>query len=219
MPPKSDLSFTGLDEFVNKPIVENTIAMSSEEKPKVLRKNDDAPIINKGQPQMDLQNQGVIDRDLKEQTGNMYKSSDNAGQARKETRTCQGLHLTNHYDNCRPYFPRIQKRFLMMMNSKPSSDNGKKVDEDLRKDSESNDQEKEDNVNSTNNVNAASTNEVNAVGEKQALNFQMIQICLLWKIIHIFDDKDDGLKADMNNLDTTIQVSPIPTTRIHKDHP
>ncbi|GJR38383.1 putative ribonuclease H-like domain-containing protein [Tanacetum coccineum] len=23
----------------------------------------------------------------------------------------------------------------------------------------------------------------------------------------------------MNNLDTTIQVSPIPTTRIHKDHP
>ncbi|GJZ29901.1 putative ribonuclease H-like domain-containing protein, partial [Tanacetum coccineum] len=45
--------------------------------------------------------------------------------------------------------------------SKPSSDNRKKVDEDLRKDSECNDQEKEDNVNSTNNVNAASTNEVN----------------------------------------------------------
>ncbi|GKF81438.1 hypothetical protein Tco_0240040 [Tanacetum coccineum] len=37
--------------------------------------------------------------------------------------------------------------------SKPSSDDGKKVDEDPRKDSESNDQEKEDNVNSTNNVN------------------------------------------------------------------
>ncbi|GJV98661.1 putative ribonuclease H-like domain-containing protein, partial [Tanacetum coccineum] len=29
----------------------------------------------------------------------------------------------------------------------------------------------------------------------------------------------DGAEADMNNLDTTIQVSPIPTTRIHKDHP
>ncbi|GJU82529.1 retrovirus-related pol polyprotein from transposon TNT 1-94 [Tanacetum coccineum] len=37
--------------------------------------------------------------------------------------------------------------------SKPSSDNGKKVDEDPRKDSECNDQEKEDNVNNTNNVN------------------------------------------------------------------
>ncbi|GJR85762.1 retrovirus-related pol polyprotein from transposon TNT 1-94 [Tanacetum coccineum] len=39
----------------------------------------------------------------------------------------------------------------------------------------------------------------------------------------IFDfsrnDKDDGAMADMNNLDTTIQVSPILTTRIHKDHP
>nr|GEV59182.1 hypothetical protein [Tanacetum cinerariifolium] len=31
--------------------------------------------------------------------------------------------------------------------------------------------------------------------------------------------EDDGKVADMNNLDTTIQVSPIPTTRIHKDHP
>ncbi|GKE99589.1 hypothetical protein Tco_0022940 [Tanacetum coccineum] len=31
------------------------------------------------------------------------------------------------------------------------------------------------------------------------------------------DDKDDGLVDDMNNLDTTIQVSPILTIRIHKD--
>ncbi|GJW74340.1 putative reverse transcriptase, RNA-dependent DNA polymerase [Tanacetum coccineum] len=38
----------------------------------------------------------------------------------------------------------------------------------------------------------------------------------------IFDssrnDEDDGTEADMNNLDTTIQVNPNPTTRIHKDH-
>ncbi|GJX22414.1 putative ribonuclease H-like domain-containing protein [Tanacetum coccineum] len=33
------------------------------------------------------------------------------------------------------------------------------------------------------------------------------------------DDEDDGAVVDMNNLDTTIQVSPILTTRIHKDHP
>ncbi|GJW89463.1 ribonuclease H-like domain-containing protein [Tanacetum coccineum] len=45
MPPTSDLSFTGLDEFVNKPVVENCKAMSSEEEPKVVRKNDEAPII------------------------------------------------------------------------------------------------------------------------------------------------------------------------------
>ncbi|GJR28204.1 retrovirus-related pol polyprotein from transposon TNT 1-94 [Tanacetum coccineum] len=33
------------------------------------------------------------------------------------------------------------------------------------------------------------------------------------------EDEDDGAVADMKNSDTTIQVSPIPTTRIHKDHP
>nr|GEX86905.1 hypothetical protein [Tanacetum cinerariifolium] len=45
MPPTPDLSFTGLDEFVNGPVVENCKAKSSEEEPKVVRKNDDAPII------------------------------------------------------------------------------------------------------------------------------------------------------------------------------
>ncbi|GJR21531.1 putative reverse transcriptase domain-containing protein [Tanacetum coccineum] len=52
---------------------------------------------------------------------------------------------------------------------KPSSNDGKKVDEDPRKDSDCNDQEKEDNVNITNIVNAASTNEVNAVGRKTSI--------------------------------------------------
>ncbi|GJU67458.1 ribonuclease H-like domain-containing protein [Tanacetum coccineum] len=45
MPPTPDLSFIGLDEFVNEPIVENCKAMSSEEEPKVVRKYDDAPSI------------------------------------------------------------------------------------------------------------------------------------------------------------------------------
>nr|GEW02183.1 hypothetical protein [Tanacetum cinerariifolium] len=45
MPPIPDLSFTGLDEFVNKPVVENGKAKSSEEEPKIVRKNVDAPII------------------------------------------------------------------------------------------------------------------------------------------------------------------------------
>ncbi|GKD78977.1 putative ribonuclease H-like domain-containing protein, partial [Tanacetum coccineum] len=34
-----------------------------------------------------------------------------------------------------------------------------------------------------------------------------------------YDDKAMGAEADLNNLETTINVSPIPTTRIHKDHP
>nr|GEV15488.1 hypothetical protein [Tanacetum cinerariifolium] len=37
--------------------------------------------------------------------------------------------------------------------------------------------------------------------------------------ITYFDDEDDvGAEADFNNLETTITVSPIPTTRVHKDH-
>nr|GEY35688.1 hypothetical protein [Tanacetum cinerariifolium] len=34
-----------------------------------------------------------------------------------------------------------------------------------------------------------------------------------------YDDRDEGTAADYNNLETIILVSPIPSTRIHKDHP
>ncbi|GJX67127.1 putative ribonuclease H-like domain-containing protein [Tanacetum coccineum] len=119
---------------------------------------------------------------------------------------------------------------------KPSSDDGNKFDEDLRKDSECKDQEKEDNVNNTNNVNtagnvntvsstvnAAGTNEVNVVGGKTSIELPFDPNMPALEDYSIFDfsrdDEDDGAVADMNNLDTTIQVSPNPTTRIHKDHP
>ncbi|GKE55464.1 putative ribonuclease H-like domain-containing protein [Tanacetum coccineum] len=34
-----------------------------------------------------------------------------------------------------------------------------------------------------------------------------------------YDDEDVGAEADLNNLETTMNVSPIPTTIIDKDHP
>ncbi|GJV80418.1 putative ribonuclease H-like domain-containing protein [Tanacetum coccineum] len=34
-----------------------------------------------------------------------------------------------------------------------------------------------------------------------------------------YDDEDVGAEADLNNLETTMNVSPIPITRIDKDHP
>ncbi|GKE51739.1 hypothetical protein Tco_1486895, partial [Tanacetum coccineum] len=34
-----------------------------------------------------------------------------------------------------------------------------------------------------------------------------------------FDDEDVGAEADFNNMDNTIDVSPIPTLRVHRDHP
>nr|GFA00721.1 hypothetical protein [Tanacetum cinerariifolium] len=105
---------------------------------------------------------------------------------------------------------------------KPSSDNGKKVDEDSRKENECNDQEKEDNVNSTNNVNTVSST-VNVVGtnEDNELPFDPNMHALedVSTFNFLSDDEDDGAMADMKNLDITIQLSFIPTTRIHKDHP
>nr|GEY42989.1 hypothetical protein [Tanacetum cinerariifolium] len=98
-----------------------------------------------------------------------------------------------------------------------------KVDDDPSKGSKCKDQEQDDNVNSTNNVNAASTNRVNAVSGNisNELPFDLHMPAL--EDISTFnfssDHKDDDEEADMNKIDTTIQVSPVPTTRIHKDHP
>ncbi|GJX97499.1 putative ribonuclease H-like domain-containing protein [Tanacetum coccineum] len=41
----------------------------------------------------------------------------------------------------------------------------------------------------------------------------------LEKIVYSDDDEGIGAEADITNLDTTIPISPIPTTKIHKDHP
>ncbi|GKG39659.1 hypothetical protein Tco_0463804, partial [Tanacetum coccineum] len=78
----------------------------------------------------------------------------------------------------------------------------------LRKDSKCKDQEKEDNVNSTNTVNVASTNEVNDVGGKTSIELPVDPNMPTLEDYSIFDfsrdDEDDGADADMNNLDTTI---------------
>ncbi|GJW15080.1 putative ribonuclease H-like domain-containing protein [Tanacetum coccineum] len=146
------------------------------------------------------------------------KASDNAGQARKKIEHVKNYILLPLWHADPPYSQ--DPKSSQDDGSKPSSDDGKKVDEDSRKDSEGIDQEKEDNVNSTNNVNAASTNEVNAVGGKTSIELPLDPNMPELEDYSIFeDDEDVGAEADMHNLDTTIQVSPIPTTRIHKDHP
>ncbi|GJW64140.1 putative ribonuclease H-like domain-containing protein [Tanacetum coccineum] len=103
--------------------------------------------------------------------------------------------------------------------SKSSSDDGKKVDEVPRKESECNDQEKEYNVNNTNNVNAADTHEVNAAGGKTSIELPDDPDMPELEDYSIFEDaEDDGAEADMNNLDAFMPVSPILTTRVRKDH-
>ncbi|GJS96106.1 putative ribonuclease H-like domain-containing protein [Tanacetum coccineum] len=64
---------------------------------------------------------------------------------------------------------------------------------------------------------------VNAIGGKTSIELLFDPNMPALEDYSIFDfsrnDEDDGAEADINNLDTTIQVSPIPTIRIHKDHP
>ncbi|GKD10458.1 retrovirus-related pol polyprotein from transposon TNT 1-94, partial [Tanacetum coccineum] len=219
-----------------------------------------------GNPQMDLQDQGVIDSGCsRHMTGNMsyltvYEEIDGGHvsfggnpKARKITGKCtiRTDHLgkfdgkadegffVGYFFNSKAF--RVVDALTRIMNyepivagtqsngftdikasdnadrkssqddgSKPSSDDGKKVDEDSGKDSEG----------ITNNVNAASTNEVNVVGGKTSIELPLDPNMLELEDYNIFeDDEDVGEEADMHNLDTTIQVSHIPTIRIHKDHP
>nr|GFB25218.1 putative ribonuclease H-like domain-containing protein [Tanacetum cinerariifolium] len=96
------------------------------------------------------------------------------------------------------------------------------VDEVPRQDSEGIDQEKLDDINSTNNVNDAGTNGVNVVGVNSSnelpFNSEMPELEDISTFNFSNEDEDDGKEADMNNLNISIQVSPTPTTRIHKDH-
>nr|GEU37839.1 putative ribonuclease H-like domain-containing protein [Tanacetum cinerariifolium] len=104
----------------------------------------------------------------------------------------------------------------------PSSDDRKKVDEDPRQENDNKDQEKEDNVNITNNVNVVGTNIANVVGantnNELLFDPKMPALEDISTFNFLSDQEDTDKEADMNNMDTTIQVSPTPTTRIHKDH-
>ncbi|GKB34483.1 putative ribonuclease H-like domain-containing protein, partial [Tanacetum coccineum] len=78
----------------------------------------------------------------------------------------------------------------------------------------------------TNNVNAVSStvnavgSEVNAVDPKTSIKLPNdLNMPELKDIVYSDDNEDVGAEADINNLDTHIPVSPILTTRIHKDHP
>nr|GFA21340.1 hypothetical protein [Tanacetum cinerariifolium] len=87
----------------------------------------------------------------------------------------------------------------------------------------------EDSSNTTNRVNivtlnidAAISSGVNVVGTNIGIDISTNLNMSLLEDIGIFKDSHDdvfGAEADFHNLDSTFQVSHIPTTRIYKDHP
>ncbi|GJY97541.1 putative ribonuclease H-like domain-containing protein [Tanacetum coccineum] len=170
------------------------------------------------------------------------KASVNTGQARVETEPVRDYILL-------PLWvadPPIDSTLKSSDNAgfKPSSDDKKKDDDDPGKDSECDDHEDQDNINSTNNITTASPS-VNAAGTFKANITNNVTIVSLTVNVAglnaddagsnelqndqdnpalevdsiLVDDEDEILEADMSNLDFTIQVSFTPTSRIHKDHP
>ncbi|GKC23319.1 putative ribonuclease H-like domain-containing protein [Tanacetum coccineum] len=81
---------------------------------------------------------------------------------------------------------------------KPSGDNEKKVTEELGKE--------------------GGDPKVNVVDPKSSIELPDDPNMPELEDIVYSDDDDVGAKADINNLDTFVPVSPIPTTGIHKDH-
>ncbi|GJR01670.1 putative ribonuclease H-like domain-containing protein [Tanacetum coccineum] len=84
----------------------------------------------------------------------------------------------------------------------------------------------ENDINSTNNINIVSSTINTASINDNAIDGNIVYGCEddinmpnLEEIVYSDNDEDVGAEADMTNLDTHIPVSPIPTTRIHKDHP
>nr|GEU69735.1 ribonuclease H-like domain-containing protein [Tanacetum cinerariifolium] len=120
--------------------------------------------------------------------------------------------------------------------STSSSDKPKKHDEKAKREAKGNspidlstevkdlsDEFKEFSVNSTNRVNAASA-PVIAVGPNLTNSTSSFNVAgpsdnAVSPTFKIDDEEDVGAEANFSNLETSITVSPIPTTRVHKDHP
>ncbi|GKF55422.1 hypothetical protein Tco_0165762, partial [Tanacetum coccineum] len=88
-------------------------------------------------------------------------------------------------------------------------------------------QERDANVNNTNNINTISPT-VSAVDiENNVIDDNIVYGCIddpnmpnLEEIVYSDDDEEEvGAEANINNLATTMPASPIPTTKVHKDHP
>nr|GEV91279.1 hypothetical protein [Tanacetum cinerariifolium] len=104
---------------------------------------------------------------------------------------------------------------------KPSNNDSEKVTDDASQENEVPVQEKEDNINSSNSVNTACSLTVNAANSK-IVNVENLpddpNMHELEEIVYATDDEHVGAEADINNFDKFITISPIPTTRVHKDH-
>ncbi|GJQ90616.1 hypothetical protein Tco_0001755 [Tanacetum coccineum] len=198
MPSRPDLSFAGLDDYVYKAKVSETITTTSKtskdsvEKFKTVKPS--APIIEDWDTDSD--NDSIIKRLMVEL-----------------------LHLQEV----------LKEVKLLEKSSKDAvaDDAGQKANEEPSNKGERNGQEKEggaSNKKMTQNVKildpSISTARQNFTNADDLPTDPLIPDLEDTGIFSsAYDDEDVGAEADLNSLETTTNVSPIPTTRIHKDHP
>ncbi|GJX17854.1 putative ribonuclease H-like domain-containing protein, partial [Tanacetum coccineum] len=82
------------------------------------------------------------------------------------------------------------------------------------------------NVNNINNINIVNPTVSVVDIENNVVDENIVYRCIddlnmpnLEEIVYSDDDEEVGAETDMNNLATNVPISPIPTTRVHKDHP
>ncbi|GKE84530.1 copia protein, partial [Tanacetum coccineum] len=158
------------------------------------------------------------------------KACDNAGKARVETVPGKNYILLPLWTQDPPFSS--SSKDSPNAGFKPSREEEKKDTKEPGKDSgnlseegERVNQEKDSNVNNTNNINTISPT-VNAASiDDNAVNENIVYGCAddpnmpdLEEFVYLDDYKDIGTEADMNNLDTFMPVRPILTTRVHKGH-
>ncbi|GJZ06941.1 putative ribonuclease H-like domain-containing protein [Tanacetum coccineum] len=125
------------------------------------------------------------------------KSCDDAGKARMEIVPRKDYILLPLW-TADPPFSKSSKS-SPDVGFKPSGDDEKKVNEEPGKEG---------------------GNPINVVGRKSSIILpDEPNMPALEDIVYSDDDEDVGAEADMNNLDACMPASPIPTTRVHKDHP
>ncbi|GJX84631.1 hypothetical protein Tco_0335405, partial [Tanacetum coccineum] len=91
------------------------------------------------------------------------------------------------------------QRVLLMLDSKPSNDDEKKVTKEPGKEG---------------------GDPINAVGRKASIELpDEPNMPALEDIVYSDNDDDVSTEANVNNLDAFMPVRPILTTRVHKDHP
>ncbi|GKC51162.1 putative ribonuclease H-like domain-containing protein [Tanacetum coccineum] len=104
-------------------------------------------------------------------------------------------------------------------NDEVADDAGKKSTKDPANESDKDDQEVETNINSTNSVSVVSSS-INTARTKDVDDDPMMPNLEDTGIFGgAYDDEDFVARRDMNNLQSSMLVSPIATIRVHKDHP